>query len=93
MGSLIGGLLYHEVGGKMALIIFCVMSLLCSILHFVLYECSFKHTMLATGMELRAENKDQVLGTQYRTGVESLSYISVAGNAYKQNLFHHNSFN
>lgn len=49
MGSLIGGVLYHEVGGKLALIIFCAMSLLCCLVHFVLYECLLKHVMLPAG--------------------------------------------
>jgi hypothetical protein len=49
MGSLIGGVLYHEVGGKLALVIFCAMSLLCCVIHSVLYECFLKHTMLPAG--------------------------------------------
>jgi hypothetical protein len=52
MGSLIGGVLYHEVGGKMALMIFCAMSFLCGVMHFVLYQCILKHTMPSAGMVL-----------------------------------------
>lgn len=57
IGSLIGGLLYHEVGGRVALIIFCAISLVCCVMHFVLYECSLKHTMLPTGCSSEPEYK------------------------------------
>jgi len=53
IGSLIGGFLYHEVGGRVALIIFCAISFVCCVMHFVLYEYSLKHTMLPTGKFLQ----------------------------------------
>jgi MFS family permease len=53
IGSLIGGFLYHEVGGRVALKIFCAISCVCCVMHFVLYECSLKHTMLLTGKFLQ----------------------------------------
>ncbi|KAJ4431529.1 hypothetical protein ANN_20127 [Periplaneta americana] len=49
LGSMIGGLLYHEVEGNMALKIFCAMAFLCGLLHFVLYKFTLKHTMLPAG--------------------------------------------
>jgi len=73
IGSLIGGLLYHEVGGKVALIIFCAISFVCCVMHFVLYECSLKHTNLPTGCSNEPEYKpplDAIEAIQVATSSE-----------------------
>ncbi|PSN39063.1 hypothetical protein C0J52_10097 [Blattella germanica] len=57
MGSMIGGLLYHEIGGNLSLKVFCGMAFLCGVVHLILYEWSLKHTMLPAGCSNEAEYK------------------------------------
>jgi MFS family permease len=73
IGSLIGGLLYHEVGGRVALIIFCAISFVCCVMHFVLYKCSLKHTNLPKGCSNEPEYKpplDAIEAVQVATSSE-----------------------
>jgi hypothetical protein len=85
MGSLIGGVLYHEVGGKMALMIFCAMSFLCSVMHFVLYQCILKHTMPSAGMVLSGSKQisshRSLNNRQERKDITTMYSISVLHNS------------
>ncbi|KAJ9592244.1 hypothetical protein L9F63_001245 [Diploptera punctata] len=64
MGSLIGGVLYHEIGGNWALKTFSGLALICGIVHFILYQFSLKHSMLPAGCSNEADYKPPLEAVQ-----------------------------
>lgn len=49
VGSMIGGLLYQKVGGSKAFKLFAATAAVCSLLHFVIYQCILKKHMAPVG--------------------------------------------